>query len=180
MQEKQKKAKVSILCHNSLKICCLQSKTSFQKTAHIQLILPKEQSHADYSEWQLALCRFRSSEGYLLVPEAACWSEWALQLSSLTTSPTLFFSVCISLLLPCSSPETSAVVHPDPRPLLACAARRWEVETAASVWAASAGLQVTSETWGNSISVAELLNETLFGCHHFTRLFSNYSLTPGK
>lgn len=60
------------------------------------------------------------------------------------TSPILFSSACISLLLLCSVPETSADVRPDLRPLLACVVRRSGVETALSAWAASAGLQVTS------------------------------------
>lgn len=60
------------------------------------------------------------------------------------TSPTLFSSVCILLPLLCCALETFVAAHPDPRPLLACAALRLEAETAASVWAASAGLQVTS------------------------------------
>lgn len=91
------------------------------------------------------------------VPEAACWSEWALPLSSLMTSPILFSSVCILLLLLCSVPETSAGVHPDPHPPLACAVRRWRAETAAFAWAASAVLQVTSETEGGGVSVTECL-----------------------
>lgn len=87
------------------------------------------------------------------------------------TSPTLFSSVCILLLLLCYAPETSAGVRPDPRPPLACAARRWGAETAASAWAASAGLQVTSETWGRGISQSV--------CHHPTR-HCNHPDTPGK
>lgn len=93
------------------------------------------------------------------------------------TSPTLFSSVCILLLLLCSAPETSAGVRPDPHPPLACAAHRWGVETASSAWAASAGLQVTSETRGERYQHhwATLMSV----CHHPTR-HSNHPDTPGK
>lgn len=118
------------------------------------------------------------------VPEAACWSEWALPLSFLMTSPTLFSSVCISLLLLCSAPGTSADVRPDPRPLLACAGRRWGAETASSVWAASAGLQVTSEKrWGGGGRCNQ--SDTPDCCHLSTALYcpqsvkkSIYTLPP--
>lgn len=80
------------------------------------------------------------------------------------TSPTLFSSVCILLLLLCSAPETSAGVRPDPRPLLACAVRRWGAETAAFAWAASVVLQVTSETQGGGVY------QLLSVCYHVTVL----------
>lgn len=91
-------------------------------------------------------------QGFLktCVPEAACWSEWALLLSSLTTSPILFSSVCIASPLLCSFPRTSVDAHPGPRPPPACAVRHWGVATAASAWAASAALRATSETGGGA------------------------------
>lgn len=99
-----------------------------------------------------------------VVPEAACWSEWAPLLSSLTTSPKLSSSVCILLLLLCYAPETSAAVHPGPRPPLAGAAHHWEAETAASVWAASAVSQVTSEIFANRQH--HLFDEIVSVCYH--------------
>lgn len=82
------------------------------------------------------------------VPEAACWSESTLPLSSLMTSPTLFSSVGILSPLLCCAPGTSAGARLDPRPPLACGVHRWGAGTAAFAWAASVASQATSETRG--------------------------------
>lgn len=102
----------------------------------------------------------------VFVPEAACWSEWAPPLSSPTTSPKLFSFACISSQPLCFALRTSAVAHLDLRPRLACAAHHWGEESAMSVWAASAGLQVTSETRGANDKCYGDFDETESVCHH--------------
>lgn len=88
------------------------------------------------------------------------------------TSPKLFASVCILLQPLCFAPETFADVHPGPRPLLVCAVHHWVVETATSAWAASAGLQVTSESRENGINITDVPDGAAPACHDPTTYVS--------